>query len=211
VSFDVTTGLKQEVKSTRKITAAVGRWASDTIIGLVMVFLALLWIGDGSSLNAAAPTEYQLKAVFLMNFAKFVEWPTTAFRSAQSALTICVLGEDPFGRDLDDVVRGQVAGDRALAVKHLAQVQRGDNCHVLFVSGAEKARTERVLGILNNTPTLTVGEGDDFAAAGGMIALLIEDNKIRFEVNLDAAGNAGLKISSKLLKLARNVRERRKS
>jgi len=189
ISFDVTTGLKQEVKSTRKITAAVSRWQSGTIIGFVMVFLALLRIGDGSSLNAAAPTEYQLKA----------------------ALTICVLGEDPFGRDLDDVVRGQVAGDRALAVKRLAQVQRGDNCHVLFVSGAEKARAERVLGVLSNTPTLTVGEGDDFTAAGGMIALLIDDNRIRFEVNLDAAGNAGLKISSKLLKLARNVRERRKS
>lgn len=176
-----------------------------------MVFLALLRIGEGSSLNAAAPTEYQLKAVFLMNFAKFVEWPTTAFRSAQSPINLCVLGEDSFGHDLDDAVRGQLAGDRALAVKRLAQVQREDSCHVLFVSGAEKARTERVLGVLRNTPTLTVGEGDDFAAAGGMIGLLIDDNRIRFEVNLDAADNAGLKISSKLLKLARNVRERRKS
>jgi len=198
------------VKSPRKIAAAVGRWGSDAIIGLVMVFLALLWVGEGSSLNGAAPTEYQLKAVFLMNFAKFVEWPTTAFRSAQNALTICVLGENPFGHDLDDVVRGQVAADRALAVKRLAQVQREDNCHVLFVSAAEKARTERVLGVLRNAPTLTVGEGDDFAAAGGMIGLFIDDNKIRFEVNLDAADRAGLKISSKLLKLAKNVRERRK-
>jgi hypothetical protein len=210
VSFDDTTGLKQEVKFTRKITAAVGRWASATIIGFVMVFLAPLWIGEGAGLNAAAPTEYQLKAVFLMNFAKFVEWPTTAFRSAQSPVTICVLGEDPFGHDLDDVVRGQVAGDRTLAVKRLAQVQREDNCHVLFVSAAEKARTERGLGVLRNTPTLTVGEGDDFAAAGGMIGLLIEDNKVRFDINLDAAERAGLKISSKLLKLAKNVRERRK-
>ncbi len=176
-----------------------------------MVFLAPLWIGEGAGLNAAAPTEYQLKAVFLMNFAKFVEWPTTAFRSAQSPVTICVLGEDPFGHDLDDVVRGQVAGDRALAVKRLAQVQREDNCHVLFVSAAEKARTERVLGVLKSAPTLTVGEGDDFAAAGGMIGLFIEDNKVRFDVNLEAAERAGLKISSKLLKLAKNVRERRKS
>ena len=174
-----------------------------------MVFLALLWVGEGSSLNGAAPTEYQLKAVFLMNFAKFVEWPTTAFRSAQNALTICVLGENPFGHDLDDVVRGQVAADRALAVKRLAQVQREDNCHVLFVSAAEKTRTERILGVLRNAPTLTVGEGDDFAAAGGMIGLFIDDNKIRFEVNLDAADRAGLKISSKLLKLAKNVREKR--
>ena len=174
-----------------------------------MGFLALLWVGEGSSLNGAAPTEYQLKAVFLMNFAKFVEWPTTAFRSAQNALTICVLGENPFGHDLDDVVRGQVAADRALAVKRLAQVQREDNCHVLFVSAAEKTRTERILGILRNAPTLTVGEGDDFASAGGMISLFIDDNKIRFEVNLDAADRAGLKISSKLLKLAKNVREKR--
>ena len=175
-----------------------------------MGFLALLWVGEGSSLNAAAPTEYQLKAVFLMNFAKFVEWPATAFRSAQSPVTICVLGEDPFGRDLDDVVRGQVAGDRALAVKRLTQFQREESCHILFVSPSEKARTEWVLGLLKSAPMLTVGEGDEFAAAGGMIGLVIEDNKVRFDVNLDAAERAGLKISSKLLKLAKNVRERRK-
>ncbi len=189
----------------------LGQWASDTIIGLVMVFLALLWIEEGSGLNAAAPTEYQLKAVFLMNFAKFVEWPVTAFHSAQSPVTICVLGEDPFGHDLDDIVRAQLAGDRTLAVKRLTQLQREESCHILFVSSSERGRTESVLGVLKSAPMLTVGEGDDFAAAGGMIGLLIEENKVRFDVNLDAAERGGLKISSKLLKLARNVRERRKS
>jgi hypothetical protein len=179
-------------------------------LSALLCLAALVGIIPGRPAVAAAPTEYQLKAVFLMNFAKFVEWPATAFRSAQSALTICVLGEDPFGHDLDDVVRGQVAGDRALAVRRLAQVQREDNCQVLFVSAAEKARTERVLAVLGNTPTLTVGEGDEFPAAGGVIGLLIEDNKVRFDVNLEAAERAGLKISSKLLKLARNVRDRRK-
>ncbi len=202
--------MKQTVEFTRKITAALGRRASQTIVGLVMAGLSLLWIGGKFSLNAAAPTQYQLKAVFLMNFAKFVEWPTTAFGSAQSPIAICILGEDPFGRDMDEVVRGQLAGDRTLAVKRLSQVQQEKNCHMLFVSAAEKERMERVLGALRNAPTLTVGEGDDFAAAGGMIGLLIEDNKIRFEVNLDAAERAGLKISSKLLKLAKNVHERRK-
>lgn len=157
----------------------------------------------------AEPTEYQLKAVFLINFAKFVDWPTTAFSTAKSPINLCVLGTDPFGRDLDDFVQGQVADDRTMAVKRLARVQREDNCHVLFMSAAEKARTGWVLGVLRNMPTLTVGEGDDFAAAGGVIGLVIEDNKIRFEVNLDAADRAGLKISSKLLKLAKYVREKR--
>ena len=161
--------------------------------------------------TAAAPTEYQLKAVFLMNFAKFVEWPASAFRSAQSPITICVLGDDPFGHDLDDVVRDQMAGDRSLAVRRLAQVHREETCHVLFLGSSEKDRAERILGALKNAPMLTVSDGDEFTAAGGMIGFLIEDNKIRFEINLDAAERAGLKISSKLLKLAKNVREKRKS
>lgn len=199
------------MKSTRKIAAALGQWASDTLIGFVMVFFALLWIGEGSSLNGAAPTEYQLKAVFLMNFAKFVEWPTTAFRSAQSPVTICVLGEDPFGHDLDDIVRGQLAGDRTMTVRRVSQIHREETCHILFVGSPERERAERVVEALRNAPMLTVSEGNDFAAAGGMIALVIEENKVRFDVNLDAAERAGLKISSKLLKLARSVHERRKS
>jgi hypothetical protein len=184
--------------------------ACRTAIGLLAACLPLLSIGNNTYVHATAPTEYQLKAVFLINFAKFVEWPATAFRTVTSPINLCVLGADPFGRDLDDIVQGQVAGDRALAVKRLAQVQREDNCHVLFLSATEKARTERVLGGLRSAPTLTVGEGDDFTPAGGMIGLLIDDKKIRFEVNLDAVDQAGLKISSKLLKLAKNVREKRK-
>ena len=130
--------------------------------------------------------------------------------SAPSALTICVLGEDPFGHDLDDIVRGQLAGDRTMAVRRLSQINREETCHVLFVGSPERERPERVIGTLRNAPMLTVSDGDDFAAAGGVIGLLIEDNKIRFDVNLEAAERAGLKISSKLLKLAKNVRERRK-
>lgn len=199
------------MKFTNNISAATSRWAHRAIVSCVLVSMALLWVGKGSSLYSAAPTEYQLKAVFLMNFAKFVEWPATALRPGQSALTICVLGEDPFGHDLDDAVRGQTAADRAIAVRRISQISREETCHVLFVSSPERERAERALATVRNAPVLTVSEGDDFVVAGGIIALVIEDNKVRFDINLDAAEHAGLKVSSKLLKLARNVRERRRS
>lgn len=160
---------------------------------------------------AAAPTEYQLKAAFLMNFAKFVEWPGQSFKTPQSPITLCVVGDDPFKADLDETVKSQTVGERGLTVRRISQLQAGDNCHILFVGLSERDRFERLLGGLKNHPCLTVGEEPEFAQAGGMINLLVEDGKIRFEVSLDVAEKAGLKISSRLLKLAKNVRDRRKS
>lgn len=160
--------------------------------------------------SASAPTEYQLKAAFLMNFAKFVDWPAQSFKSANSPINICVMGDDPFRADLDDTVKGQTVGERSLTVRRISQPQPGDNCHILFVGLSERERFERVLGTFKNHACLTVGEEQEFAQAGGMINLLVEDRKIRFEVSLDVAEKAGLKISSRLLKLAKTVRDRRK-
>ncbi|MBM4264875.1 MAG: YfiR family protein [Deltaproteobacteria bacterium] len=173
------------------------------------VIAACVCARSGSA--ASAPTEYQLKAAFLMNFAKFTDWPAHSFKTPQSPINICVIGDDPFKADLDDTVRGQTAGNRGLAVRRISQLQPGDNCHILFVGLNERERFERILGALKNHACLTVGEEMEFAQAGGMINLLVEDRKIRFEVSLDVAEKAGLKISSRLLKLAKTVRDRRKN
>lgn len=161
--------------------------------------------------GAAAPTEYQLKAVFLVNFAKFVDWPAPSFKSPQSPINLCVTGDDPFKVDLDDAVKGQTVGERSLAVRRVSHPQPGDNCHILFIGLSERDRFERILAAFKNHACLTVGEEPEFAQAGGMINLLLEDGKIRFEVSLDVAERTGLKLSSRLLKLAKTVRDRRKN
>jgi hypothetical protein len=170
------------------------------------VLLTAAW---SHAATAAAPGEYQLKAAFLLSFVKFVEWPETAFRSSESALLICVVGEDPFGRDLDEMVKGQTIGERTIAIKRTAQISREDSCQVAFVSSGEGDKWQRSLAALRGAPTLTVVENDE-VVDNSVINLLVDDRKIRFGVNMGAADRAGLKISSKLLKLAKSIRERRK-
>jgi hypothetical protein len=170
------------------------------------VLLAAAW---SNAVTAAAPSEYQLKAAFLLNFAKFIEWPETAFLSSQSALLICVVGEDPFGRDLDEIVKGQTIGDRTIAIKRTAQISRDDFCQVAFVRSGDGDKWQRGLAALKGAPILTVIEHDE-VVDNIIINMLVDERKIRFGVNMDAADRAGLKISSKLLKLAKSVRERRK-
>lgn len=174
----------------------------------VAIAVALAWLPAGA--QAAAPTEYQLKAAFLLNFTKFVDWPSSAFNNPQSPIYVCVVGKDPFGRELDDILKGQSAGGHILAVRRIAQPQ-AEGCQVLFFSYGEREKFKNAINMLKNYPCLTVGEEDEFSQTGGMISLLIEDKKIRFEVNLDVAESAGLKISSRLLKLAKKVHDRRKS
>jgi hypothetical protein len=177
----------------------------------LLTFSALWLLAPLSvSSRAAAPTEYQLKAAFLLNFAKFVEWPATVFRSQQSPFSICVLGNDPFGHDLDDTVKGQTIGNRTVAVKRISQIPRDDGCQMIFVSSADGDKWQRGFDALKSSPVLTVVERDDLMD-NVVINLKVEENKIRFEVNLEAAEHAGLRISSKLLRLAKSVRERRRS
>ncbi len=175
---------------------------------LFAVWLAIPFAGRA---DAASPTEYQLKAAFLFNFAKFVEWPPSSFRNDQSPITICVLGEDLFGPVLEETVKAQTVGNRGLAVKRITRVSRDDACHILFVSSSEEHRLDQILGRTQNWPVLTVGDIAIFTAVGGIINLVLEEKKVRFEVNLDAAERAGLKISSRLLRLAKHVYERKKN
>lgn len=166
---------------------------------------AILGLVSGS-LAADAPvpaaSEYEVKAVFLLNFVQYVDWPSQAFTSAQSPLVIGILGEDPFGDVLNRTIRGETIKERPVIVKRSRQVDDLKGCHLLFISRSEKGRLARILSRLEGTCVLTVGETDQFVQSGGIINFRLQGSKVRFEINVEAAGHCGLKISSKLLRLA---------
>jgi hypothetical protein len=151
----------------------------------------------------AQELEYPLKAAFLFNFVKFVEWPDEAFAGVRSPIAICVYGSDPFGDTLDNVVRGETVGERGLIVQRPESLGDLRDCHVLFVSRSERSRLPEVLSRVQGAPVLTVGDTDGFLKAGGVINFVLEDNKVRFQINPEAAERSRLKISSKLLRLAK--------
>jgi hypothetical protein len=150
--------------------------------------------------------EYQVKAACLYNFAKFVEWPEQN-RHSQTPLVFGVLGEDPFGEELDAVVKGRSIAGRTITVVRYRSLEKLGPCHILFVSESEDGRLPMIFEALAGRGTLTVGDTPRFAARGGVIGFTMERQRIRFEVNLDAAKRAGIRISSRLLRLARVVRD----
>jgi hypothetical protein len=169
--------------------------------GRCFVISAFLF-SSGPRLSAETSPEYQVKAVFLFNFAQFVDWPPKAFPEPQTPLVIGVLGEDPFGTYLDETVRGEKVKDRPLVVQRYRRVGEIKTCHVLFISRSETDRLEQILASVKGRNILTVGDAEDFALRGGMIQLVTEKNKIRMRINLEAVKAAGLTISSKLLRVA---------
>ncbi len=146
--------------------------------------------------------EYQVKAAFLFNFAKFVEWPAETFKSADQPIGICVLGPNPFGSALNKVVAGKAVGNRQFVVREVRDAQQAGECHIVFVSLDGWPRSRAVLGDIKKCCVLTVGETGEFIDGGGMINLRLEDARVRVEINPDAAERARLRISSKLLSLA---------
>ena len=154
----------------------------------------------------AQVAEYQVKAAFLYNFAKFVEWPWHVFKAASDPIAICVLGKNPVENALDEVVAGKTVEGRAFLVRQIAEVNPGCNCQILFVSSSERKRFWSIADSIKGAGILTVGEAPDFAAEGGVINFKLEEGRIRLEINLDAAEHAQLRISSKLLSLAQIVK-----
>jgi|SRR5579872_372442 len=146
--------------------------------------------------------EYPVKAAFLFNFAKFVEWPADAFKSPADPIAICVLGQNPFGTALEDVVRGKTVANRTFVVRGISNAQQATTCQIVFVSASERKHFRFLLDGLKERSILTVGEGDDFTASGGIINFKLKDERVRIEIDPGAAGRAGLHISSKLLSLA---------
>jgi YfiR/HmsC-like len=154
---------------------------------------------------AQSASEYQVKAAFLYNFAKFVEWPPSGFRDATAPLQICILGRDPFGQGLRDLVNTKTVNGRKLEVDYMVDMQLARACHILFIASSEKARVKQILESMRGTIALTVGDTEGFAEQGGMINFLLDNDRVLFEVNRNAAEQAGLRISSKLLSVAKAV------
>jgi hypothetical protein len=154
-----------------------------------------------------ATTGYEVKTAFLFNFAKFIDWPASGFAGPQSPFTICVLGQDPFGNMLEDTLNGKIIGDRPLAVRRLKDKAEAQRCQIVFVSSSEIAHLAEIFASLQKSNVLLVGEMNGFAALGGTIEFTIEENHVRFMINIDAADRSGLKFSSKLLAVAKIVHD----
>lgn len=166
------------------------------VIGLTLLF---------SSAQAAAPAtttspEYQLKAVFLFNFAQFVEWPARAFREPKAPLVIAVLGEDPFGSYLDDLMKGEKIGGRPLLIRRCKHVEELAECHMVFICRSETRELDKIITQLKNRSILTVSDTDTFTRQGGMVRFATENGKIRLRINVEAAKTGDLTISSKILR-----------
>jgi hypothetical protein len=155
--------------------------------------------------TAEALSEYQVKAVFLFNFAHFVEWPSAALGGANQPFVIGVLGDNPFGTRLAEAVRGEQIGQHSLTVRYLHDPSDVGDCQILFIDRSENSQLARILLALGHRSTLTVSDFDDASQRGVMIQFLTENNRIRLRIDVESARAAGLTISSKLLRPAEIV------
>jgi len=176
-------------------------------VPVVAILLFALCLSPGPRLGQAPASEYQVKAAFLYNFARFVEWPEGTFPNSTSPFTVCIFGKDPFGRALDDALAGKRVGERSVAVSRIRRAPDLAGCQLVFVSADEAARMAQVSLALRGRHVLLVGENEEFAIAGGTIQFFLQGDRVRFAINPDAAGRAGLRFSSKLLALASIVRD----
>jgi hypothetical protein len=175
-----------------------------TITVFAWTLLLVCAIGLSCTTRAQTPTfnEYQLKAVFLFNFAQFVDWPQAGAAQTNDSFTICVLGNDPFDRYLYDTVRGEKLNERNFIVRRFRSVEEIDDCRILFISNSEIHRVRQVLAGLKDKSILTVSDVDRFADLGGIVEFVTAEKHIRLKINVEAARAANLTISSKLLRPA---------
>jgi len=173
------------------------------VLPVLLVSLSVCGTADAGE-EKSAPSEYQVKAAILFNFAKFVEWPAVSFPDSAAPIIIGVLGEDPFGSALD-AAKNRTVNGRKIQIKRFNTVQEITACHILFISSSEKGRLVPLLRALRDFHMLLVGDMEKFAQRGGMINLILQNDAIDFEINVDAVKRAGLRINSRLLNMARIV------
>jgi len=166
--------------------------------------VALLMGAASSAAAQSQADEYRVKAAFLFHFAQLVAWPPDAVLSRKS-FDLCTVGDDPFRGELESQVEGKAIGSQTMHVRHLKLTQDVRGCQMIFAGREEAKEISALLTLLGTAPVVTVGESDDFLLQGGIIRFCLEQNRIRFEINLDAAEKAKLKISSRLLLLAKSV------
>lgn len=191
-----------------------------TLMSRLRTSLSILVIGSltGCSPAAEPPSlpkpsqeltilEYKVKAGFLYNFAKLTEWATNAFATADAPVVVCVIGDDPFGKSLDDTLHGKTVGERKIVVQRFKHINEVGTCHILFISASERERLASIFVHIADKPILTVSDLENFARIGGMIGLRKTDDGPKFEINLHAVERAGLRLDSRLLRLAGIVTE----
>jgi len=170
---------------------------------LVLGCIVLLVSGlPQSAATQSAPEEYQVKAAFLFHFAQFVDWPASVLNSGDPTLNLCIFDDEPRRQEFQSTIDGKSIGVRVFHVRLISQPQEIQGCNILFLSRDEVRRQTAILKSLRGMPVLTVGETSNFLSDGGMIRFHIEDDKIRFDINLGGAESSHLKISSRLLLLA---------
>ncbi len=155
--------------------------------------------------ESVAVREYQVKAVFLSNFAKFVTWPEATLPTDTTPLSICVLGEDPFSGKLNTILKGSSVKGRSLEVRYYQTVEKTKDCQVVFVSHSEKERLADICSFLKEYPILTVSDIKDFVRNGGMIEFYTLENRVHFFINPQTLKGSGLQVSSRLLQVANIV------
>ena len=173
--------------------------------GLLLATCAILGTASSRTARAQSLTEYEIKAAFIYNFAKFVQWPSTAFAQPQSPLTMCLIGKDVFGAALD-TIEHKLAQGHELQVRRQVRLEDLKTCHILFVAESERNRLAPIFRAAAGVDVLTISDLDRFAEAGGMIGLYNVDNQVQFAINLEVARSTSLQINSQLLKLAKIVR-----
>ena len=177
--------------------------ASVKALPVMALSLCLLnAVPDLATATTEAMSEYALKAAFLVNFAKFIDWPEPAFAGSAGALMIGVVGTDPFGSDLDEAIKGKLIGTHPIVAKRIDWRDDMSHFQLIFIGVSEKRSLSGILRRLDSSTAVTVSDIDRFCDAGGIIAFVPRNNQIRFEINVQAAQKRNLKISSKLLSLA---------
>lgn len=206
--------MTSRISSTRETWTAPceRRLALVRFFGLALAVLMFLIFGDSTPGRLRAQedrkktTEYLIKGAYLYQFTKFVEWPKSAFARKDSPIVIGILGADPFGKPLDDAIKNRKAHGRVIVVQRYRRVEDLKPCHILFISGSEASRLSRILVKLKGTWTLAISDIERFAHNGGAVRFYMSGKKVLFEINIKTVKAANLKISSKVLKLAKIVK-----
>jgi hypothetical protein len=212
----------QSFTNTHRTPTRLKRLRADGVllIALVFIFLCSFTVSEGSSSTQSAQyKEYEVKAAFMYNFLKFIDWPEGKMAKGGNQIIIGIIGEDPFG-SAADVLKDKKVEDRDVVIKRFdgiqqlkADAEKGKKeqlealktCHLLFICPSEKKLTAEIIDVVKNDGVLTVGDTSGFIESGGAISFFLEDSKIRFNVNLTSTDKAGLKIRSQLLRLAKKV------
>lgn len=191
----------------RNLRRAVTRF--DPRADLVAFAFICIALTPGAIATAhAGVQEYALKAAFLYKFGLYVEWPSSAFSSSTSPINLCVAGQDPFGESLDKMVAGERINGRNVVIRRLKTVGRDSGCHILYIGGSDAQRGAQIIEDVRGNSVLTVSDARGSGSGAGIIDFVIADNRVRFDIDDEAAAQNGLVISSKLLSLALNVKRR---